>query len=473
MISSVLSLLPELVLTVGALALFLIDTGRRDHKKTALAIALVSLLAAFGLALTSPNTTAFGVLVLDPLSRFLKGMLAVSVLAVVGFCAGFSAFRSREGGAPFSWGTFLGMLLLSTVGLFFLVSASDFLTILISIELVSLTSFVLTGYCREDKRASEAAIKYFLVGGFSTGFDGVWNVALVRGDGFHPVELFFRALRGPSFRRCRWPGRSCLSWLGLDLNWPWRRFICGPRTFTKALPRPSRLFCRWRRKPRRFGMMIRFFQGADGSPIFFVLALLSAVTMTIGNLGALRQTNVKRLLAYSSIAQMGYVLMGLVAGQAAGVQAVLIYLAVYAVMNLGAFASVIAFTEDAGSENIDSFSGAAARSLPLALVTAVFLLSLTGLPPLAGFIGKFSLFAAVLQAPGLLWLALVGALNSVVSLYYYFSIIRQMFFGSPRAESKPSLSAPILTVVAGAGAFTLIVGLFPNLLVTAVRSIWP
>ncbi len=164
---------------------------------------------------------------------------------------------------------------------------------------------------------------------------------------------------------------------------------------------------------------------------------------------------------------------GLVAGQAAGIQAVLIYLVVYMVMNLGAFASVIAFTEDAESENVEAFAGAAARSLPLALVTAVFLLSLTGLPPMAGFIGKFSLFAAVLQTPGLLWLAVAGALNSVVSLFYYFSIMRNMFFGAPPRNGKPRLTATIWTVVAGAGAFTLIVGLFPNLLVTAVRSVWP
>lgn len=472
MMSSVLSMLPELVLTVGALALFLIDTGRRDHKKTALAIALVSLLAAFGLALTSPNTTAFGVLVLDPLSRFLKGMLAVSVLAVVGFCAGFSAFRSREGGAPFSWGTFLGMLLLSTVGLFFLVSASDFLTILISIELVSLTSFVLTGYCREDKRASEAAIKYFLVGGFSTGLM-VFGMSLLYGVTGSTQLSSFSGPAGAVLPAFPLAGALLFVLAGFGFKLAMAPFHLWAPDVYEGAPTPITAFLSVAPKTAAFGMMIRFFQGADGSPIFFVLALLSAVTMTIGNLGALRQTNLKRLLAYSSIAQMGYVMMGLVVGQTAGVQSVLIYLAVYAVMNLGAFASVIAFTEDAGSENIDSFSGAAARSLPLALVTAVFLLSLTGLPPLAGFIGKFSLFAAVLQAPGLLWLALVGALNSVVSLYYYFSIIRQMFFGSPRAESKPSLSAPILTVVAGAGAFTLIVGLFPNLLVTAVRSIWP
>lgn len=472
MTSSVLSLLPELALTVGALVLFLVDTGRCEHKKSAFAIALVSLVAAFGLTLASPDTSAFGVLTLDPLSRFLKALSVLSVLVVMGFCSGFSVFKSGEGGKPFSWGTFLGLLLLSTVGLFLLVSASDFLTILISIELISLTSFVLTGYCRQDKRASEAAMKYFLVGGFSTGLM-VFGMSLLYGVTGSTQLSSFAGPAGAALPAMPLAGALLFVLAGFGFKLALAPFHLWAPDVYEGAPTPITAFLSVAPKTAAFGMMIRFFQGAEGSTIITVVALLSAVTMTIGNLGALRQTNVKRLLAYSSIAQMGYVLMGLVAGQAAGVQAVLIYLVVYMVMNLGAFASVIAFTEDAESENVEAFAGAAARSLPLALVTAVFLLSLTGLPPMAGFIGKFSLFAAVLQTPGLLWLAVAGALNSVVSLFYYFSIMRNMFFGTPPRDGKPRLTAPIWTVVAGAGAFTLIVGVFPNLLVTAVRSVWP
>ncbi|MBK8871379.1 MAG: NADH-quinone oxidoreductase subunit N [Elusimicrobia bacterium] len=472
MMSSVFLLLPELALTAGALALFLGDNGRGDQKKWAFSIAVFSLVVAGILALVSPNSSAFGVLTLDPLARFLKGVLSVSVLSVMGFCSGFSAFRSGEGGKPFSWGTFLGMMLLSTVGLFLLVSASDFLTILISIELVSLTSFVLTGYCREDKRASEAAIKYFLVGGFSTGFM-VFGMSLLYGVTGSTQLSSFVGSTGASLPALPLAGALVFVLAGFGFKLAMAPFHLWAPDVYEGAPTPITAFLSVAPKMAAFGMLIRFFQGAEGSIILTVVALLSALTMTVGNLGALRQTNLKRLLAYSSIAQMGYVMMGLVAGGAAGGQSVLIYLAVYVVMNLGAFACVIAVTEDARSETMESFSGTAARSLPLALVTAVFLLSLTGLPPLAGFIGKFSLFSAALQVPGLVWLAVVGALNSVVSLVYYFSIVRHMFFGTPRQQSKPHLPAPVLAVVAAAGAFTLIVGVFPNLLVTVVRSVWP
>ena len=165
--------------------------------------------------------------------------------------------------------------------------------------------------------------------------------------------------------------------------------------------------------------------------------------------------------------------MGLVAGGAMGVHSVLIYLAAYIFMNVGVFASVIAVGEDAKTESIDGFSGLAFRSLPLALVTTVFLLSLTGIPPLAGFIGKFSLFSAVLQTPGLVWLAVVGAINSVISLAYYFSIVRLMFFGDAKRSDPVRLATPVLACLTVASSFTLVAGVFPNLLIVLVQSVWP
>lgn len=471
MIASLSFVLPELLLTAVAVVLLLVDDGRRERKGLTLSLAGGALLGAGGLAWASPDGVAFNMLTLDATGRLLKVLLAGAVLMVLAFSSSFSGFAgSKE--KPFHWGTFAGLLLLSTVGLFFLVSASDFLVILIAIELISVSSFVLTGFLREDRRASEAAIKYFMVGAFSAGL-------MVFG-----MSLLYGITGGTSLSALSGEGASTLPALplagalffilaGFGFKLALVPFHMWAPDVYEGAPTPITAFLSVAPKAAAFGMMIRFFQNHTALHVTALLAVLSAVTMTVGNLAALRQTNVKRLLAYSSVAQMGYVMMGIVAGGSAGIQAVLIYLAAYLFVNLGAFASVIVVGEDAKTESIDGFSGLASRSLPLALTITVFLLSLTGIPPLVGFIGKFSLFSATLQVPGLVWLAVVGAVNSVISLVYYFSIVRLMFFGSTPRTDAVSVSNPLLTCLTLTGTVTLVAGVFPNLLLALVKSVWP
>jgi NADH-quinone oxidoreductase subunit N len=471
MIASLSFVLPELLLTAVAVFLLLADDGRQERKGLVLSLSAFALVGAGVLALRAPNGTAFQMLALDPTAKFLKGLLVGGVLMVLALCSSFGKFSGTKE-KPFQWGTFAALLLLSTVGLFLLVSATDFLVILIAIELVSVTSFVLTGFQRGDRRSSEAAMKYFVVGAFSTGImvyglsllygiTGGTSLAALGGEivsAYPPLPLvaaLFFVLAGFGFKLALVPFH-----------------MWAPDVYEGA-PTPLTAFLSVAPKAAAFGMMIRFFQNHHALHVTTLLAVLAAVTMTVGNLAALRQTNVKRLLAYSSVAQMGYILMGLVAGGAMGVHSVLIYLAAYIFMNVGVFASVIAVGEDAKTESIDGFSGLAFRSLPLALVTTVFLLSLTGIPPLAGFIGKFSLFSAVLQTPGLVWLAVVGAINSVISLAYYFSIVRLMFFGDAKRSDPVRLATPVLACLTVASSFTLVAGVFPNLLIVLVQSVWP
>jgi NADH-quinone oxidoreductase subunit N len=471
MITSLSFILPELLLTAVAVVLLLVDDGRREQKGLSMVLTGGALLVAGALAWASPDGSAFNMLSLDATGRFLKVLLAGAVLMVLAFSSSFSGFSgSKE--KPFHWGTFAGLLLLATVGLFFLVSATDFLVILIAIELISVSSFVLTGFLREDRRASEAAIKYFMVGAFSAGLmvfgmsllygiTGGTSLAALTGEGAGTlpalplVGALFFILAGFGFKLALVPFH-----------------MWAPDVYEGA-PTPITAFLSVAPKAAAFGMMLRFFQNHTALHVTVLLAVLSAVTMTVGNLAALRQTNVKRLLAYSSVAQMGYVLMGVVAGGSAGTHAVLVYLAAYIFVNLGAFASVIAVGEDAKTESIEGFSGLASRSLPLALTTTVFLLSLTGIPPLVGFIGKFSLFSATLQTPGLVWLAVVGAVNSVISLAYYFSIVRLMFFGSTTRQDRVFISNPLLACLTLTSTFTLVAGVFPNLLLALVKTVWP
>lgn len=461
----------ELFLTVIAVGLLLLDNGRQARKGLSIGGAVVALLGAALLTLGVPDGTAFHMLIVDGTARLLKVLLAAAVLMVLALSSGFSGFSDTED-RPFGWGTFTGLLLLSTVGLFSLVSASDFLVILIAIELISVTSFVLTGFRREDRRSNEAALKYFLVGAFSTGIM-VFGLSLLYGLTGETSLSALQGSGGVPLPALPLAGALCFVLAGFGFKLALAPFHMWAPDVYEGAPTPITAFLSVAPKAAAFGMLIRFFQNHSTLHVSMILAVAAALTMTVGNLAALRQNNVKRLLAYSSIAQMGYLMMGIVAGGVSGGRAVLVYLVAYVLVNLGAFASVIAVGEDSKTESIDGFSGLASRSLPLAITTTLFLLSLTGIPPLVGFIGKFSLFSATLQAPGLVWLAVVGAINTAISLAYYFSIVRVMFF-APAVRSGPvGLSGPVLACLTFSGSLTLVAGLFPNLLLALARSVWP
>jgi NADH-quinone oxidoreductase subunit N len=207
-----------------------------------------------------------------------------------------------------------------------------------------------------------------------------------------------------------------------------------------------------------------------------VLAVLSALTMTVGNIGALHQTNVKRLMAYSSIAQVGYILAALTAAVVAvgdlGSQAVMVYTFLYVFMNLGVFAVLILVSNQTRSDEITTFAGLSKTSFGLAMALAVFLLSLTGIPPMAGFVGKFALFAALMKNTGLVWLGVVAVVNSVISLYYYFRIVREVFFCEPQEPSRPLVFSPaLICCVVATLAVTLALGVFPGPFLNWVRTV--
>jgi NADH-quinone oxidoreductase subunit N len=224
-------------------------------------------------------------------------------------------------------------------------------------------------------------------------------------------------------------------------------------------------------KAAAIGFLLRFLSNHSGLNLTPILEVLAALTMTVGNVGALQQTNVKRLLAYSSIAQVGYILVALVAGGSLGGQATMIYTFVYVFMNLGAFAALVIVSNQNSNDELPTFAGLAGRSIGLSLALVIFLLSLTGVPPMAGFIGKFTIFAAVIRQPHLLWLAIVAVLNSVISLFYYFRIVQQMFFVDA-VESKPLRFSPaLLCCLLVTLAFTLFAGIWPNQILGWVRNV--
>jgi NADH-quinone oxidoreductase subunit N len=365
-------------------------------------------------------------------------------------------------------------------------SATDLLMIYLAIELVSMVSYVLAGFRKADRKAAEGSLKYVIYGGVASGVM-LFGMSYLYGlaGTTNVLELGSRigALQasGASLAGTRIALVVAVVFVTAGIGYkvaavPWHMWC--PDVYEGA-PTPFTAFLSVGPKAAGFALALRFFQSAFAGPMDAgtgfaevlvgipwpaVVGVIAAVTMTLGNFTAISQTNLKRLLAYSSIAHAGYTLMGLSANSERGVQAVMIYMLVYLVMNLGAFVVVILVADATGSESILDYKGLAKRH-PIAAVTfAIFLFSLTGLPPFAGFVGKWYLFYAVFEridGPGGGWyalLALIGALNTAVSLYYYVRIVRAMFIDPAYVENPPALRSRVgYQVMLGAFSVAILV----------------
>ncbi|HRY30555.1 MAG TPA: NADH-quinone oxidoreductase subunit N [Elusimicrobiota bacterium] len=469
------ALSPELFLTIAALGLLLADAVWPGRRKTSVAVAIGAVLAAAVLLFKcGGDGVVLGMMAADGMGRFFKLILLGGMALVLWMSLDYRAFRSssadrEETVSETAWGTYAALLLLATVGLLLLVSAVDFLLIVVALELIGVTSFILTGFLRHDRRSNEAAIKYFLVGAFSSALM-IYGVSLLYGiTGSTAIRAVLEADLGVA---SRFPLIAAVLFILVGFGFklamvPFHMWV--PDAYEGA-PTPITAFLSVAPKAAAAGILVRTFAAHGELGLSSLLAVLAAVTMTVGNLAALRQSNVKRLLAYSSIAQMGYVLVGFVAAGKLGILSVLVYSAAYLVMNLGAFACVIAVSNDAGMDDLMGFSGLSRRSLPLALATTVFMLSLTGIPPMVGFVGKFSVFAAAV-AEGWVWLAVVGVINSVISLYYYFGIVHRMFFVDSERPLRISVAASLVGCISVTLLGTLAAGLFPGPLLEWVRRV--
>ncbi|HET6437145.1 MAG TPA: NADH-quinone oxidoreductase subunit N, partial [Anaeromyxobacter sp.] len=449
---------PELALTAGALLLLFADLASRHGtgrvpRLTVAALVVFGAAAALLAAQPGEQRTLFnGMIASDGLATFFKWLFltAGAVTVVV-------AALGREV-APERLGEFFALLTAVVLGMFLMASASDLLMMYLSIELVSMTSYVLAGFRRGDRKATEAALKYVIYGGVASGvmlFGMSYLYGLSGTFSFHelgPAIAGALQTSGPSLSAARLALVAGITFVAAGVGYkiaavPFHMWC--PDVYEGA-PTPFTAFLSVGPKAAGFALALRFFLSVFGFrdmggaladlstvPWPAVIGVVAAVTMTLGNLVAIAQTNLKRLLAYSSIAHAGYTLMGLSAASMAGMQSVMIYLAIYLVMNLGAFVVVMLVAGATGSESILDYRGLARRQPFTAVAFVVFLLSLTGLPPFAGFIGKWYLFTAVwaqTDGPGGGWYAVllvVAALNTAVSLYYYARIIRAMFLDPP------------------------------------------
>ncbi len=364
-------------------------------------------------------------------------------------------------------GTFTALMLLATSGLMILVSATDLLLIFVSLELVSLSSFVLVGFERGNPKSNEGAMKYFLFGAFSSAIM-VYGISL-----YYGAAGTTHLIRGAAA-----PGPMLMLGLILILLGFGFKASLAPMHFWvpdayEGAPTPVTTFLSVAPKIATFALLVRVFVSVLPAAQFDLQALvvlMALTTMTIGNFTAFFQNDAKRLLAYSSIAQAGYLLIGLAAGNGRGVEAVMMYSFIYLAMNVGAFAVVQAVGQDAGSCDLSSFDGLAQRSLGLALAMTFCLLSLAGIPPLAGFMGKLYIFSSAVET-GHWWLATAGLLNSVASAYFYFRIAQRMFLRAPREGALPVAAGPyIYGAVAVAVVGVILFGVHPEPLIAGVRA---
>ena len=460
---------PEIVLLVTALLVMMVDLFLGKEQKGGLAwLSLVGVLAAAGVSFyiwDGSNPTVHDMLAADGYALFLNLVILIAAALAILFSV---EYTRRVGLAQ---GEYYTLLLLSTMGMMLMAAAINLMTIFLALEILSVALYVLVGLNRREQRSGEAALKYLLLGAFASGFL-LYGMALIYGQAgttsLAGIRDHVASLDG-AFPALLKVGMGLMV-VGFAFKVALVPFQMWTPDVYQGAPTSVTAFMSVGAKVAGFaalGRVVVYALGDLYGEWVWVLAILAALTMTVGNLAALRQTNLKRMLAYSSIAHAGYILVGVAAGSQQGMSAVLFYLFAYAFMNLGAFAIIIALGRSEGAagggEMLEDFAGLAGRKPWLAAAMAVFMLSLAGVPPLVGFLGKLYLFTAAVQAD-LIWLAVLGVINSVISAYYYLRVVVVMYMKEADGdESAPMPVCIALQVGVGLAAVAIVVlGIWPT-----------
>jgi NADH-quinone oxidoreductase subunit N len=476
---------PELALLIAAGLVVVIDAlmpitprGRAPRSAIAAGLALVGIAVSAGwslfILLNDDQGFAFeGLMVVDDYSLFFN-FLFVGVAAMIVLASMDLVERIRFPAE------YIALVLAATVGMMLMAASVDLIAIFVALELQAIAFYVLVGFLK-DGQSSEAALKYLVAGAISTAVT-LYGMAYLFGlsgtTSLYGIAGFVDTA-GPEVRSGLVLAAALLA-AGLGFKMAVVPFQMWVPDVYQGAPTPVTAFLSVASKAAGFAVVMRIFvvslgQGLISSDWSNMFAAIAAISMTLGNLAALVQTNIKRMLGYSSIAQAGTFLIGLAAVAAEdpqallGTSAVVFFLGTYAFTNLGAFAAVIAISNKIGSDEIDDYAGVAKRSPWLAAALAICLFSLTGIPPTAGFWAKVYVFNAAVSAD-LVWLAVVGVLNSVISAYYYLRVVMKMYAEEP-ATSESFAPSPFLGIAMAAAVIGLLaVGLYPDPLLQASES---
>ncbi len=478
--------MPEVIVTITAIfaltadLVFLRTAALRTRLATSVSLATIGCIAAiFAIARASESVNLFdGMFLANPLVHLVQIALLVLTIFVL-LLAVESEFTEHIG-------EFVLLILLATVGMMFLVASQNLLTSFISLELLSLPLYILTGFDKRNARSSEAALKYFLFGGMSAAFL-LFGFSLLYG--FANSTDFVQiaaAIHGPSLNPLLILA-IVMTVIGLGFKVAAVPFHFWAPDVYEAAPIPVAAFIASGSKVASFFVFFQIFSmafaGSAGSAAWMhfvhgwvpVVAIVAALSMLLGNTVAIVQTSLRRLLAYSAIAHTGYMLLGVVAHTPIGLAALLYYVITYSFGTIGAFGVIGIVEKPTGSDQLATFNGLNKRSPVLAACLFVFLLSLAGIPPLAGFFGKFYLFvAAVSASSGLLWLVAFAIAISAVSLYYYLRVLKRVYGESPDSTPLPASRFSVAVVVTLA-TLVVLFGCAPNLLleplIAAVRVV--
>ncbi len=464
-LSDFAALTPEFVLTGIALVVLLLDAFVPKARHGVIAWISLAGLVLTAVALVpyagEHTTAAGGMIAVDGFATFFQFLFL--------FAAGLTILMSPrylqvEGARP---GTYYFLVLSATLGMMFMASGIDLVTIFIGLETMAISFYILVGFIKPNRRSNEAAVKYFLLGTFSLGLL-LYGMSILYGlTATTNLRVIATLLAGESHHP--WlPLGVILVVAGLGFKIAAVPFHMWAPDVYEGAPTPITAFLSVGSKAASFAMLLRiFFEGLPAvndqwGLLFYALAIL---TMTVGNVAALTQSNIKRLLAYSSIAHAGYLLIAVVAATRVpqiGIKAALVYLVVYAFMQFGAFAVVTMLRrQDVIGEELKDLSGLFQRSPLAGTAMLLFMLSLGGIPPMAGFWGKFWVFSAAIDG-GYYWLAVIGVLNSAVSLYYYMRVVVFMWFKGEPTGSEPVMSPAMAVLLAITIVGTIAIGVYPR-----------
>ena len=464
---------PEICMLATAAVVILADLF--FQRKSLLAIiSLFGLAAAFGFTVYlwggNTQTTFNNMLVVDKFALFFDllfpVMAALVILASTDYVSKFDSFQ----------GEYYALVLLSTLGMMLISAAADLISIFVALELISISLYALVGFLK-DAKSTEASLKYLLLGAIASAIL-LYGMAFVFGfTGKTQLGDISQVIHNLSLT-----GASAAPGLMLGLillivgfgfkiaAFPFQMWV--PDVYEGA-PTPITAFLSVASKAAGFAIILRIFYSAFSFPAWLsqdwgmIFAILAAIGMTAGNIVAIPQTNIKRMLAYSSIAQAGYLILGIAtmgfspAMNHLGQSSLLFFLAGYAVTNLGAFIAVITLSNKVGSDRISDYDGMGKRAPMISLALTLCLISLTGIPPTAGFMAKFYIFSSAVQH-GLLWLVIIAVLNSVVSAYYYLRVVKVMWFNEPKFEGNVPSSTALRTALIVCCLGVILLGVLPN-----------
>jgi len=451
--------LPEIVLSIFGMAIMVVDPllDEKRNQRTLGAIALIGSLAALASTLVEaqyPGLAFWNMIEVDAFSIFFHFVI-IAVTAVV-ILTSYEYMEVQEIHA----GEYYGLILFGAVGMCLMSAAMELVLVFIALEISSISTYILAGFRRRAAISSESSIKYFLLGSFATAFF-LYGVALMFGaTGSTSIQDIGNVLRSVQVPALAYIGVA-LMFVGLGFKVAAAPFHVWTPDVYEGAPAPVVGFMSTAPKAAAFAVLLRIMFEAQAPGRIWLISVVAALSMTIGNLGALVQQNVKRLLAYSSIAHAGYMLVAIAALPSNGIPAVMFYIASYAAMNVGAFA-VVSHLARAGERyvSVDDYSGLGARSPMLAATLTVFLLSLIGIPVTAGFFAKFYVFSAALQA-NLVGLVIIGVINSAVASYYYLRVIVVMYMRDAR-EAVPI--SPVPTALGVALAISVVATIYLGVL---------